>query len=280
MRGVAAREVKVYGERNTGTRALVAAVEANFAVRLMAPSRRPKPAEIEAEVKRRKRFLAWGRPLREAIIDEASEPLVDSDFGWKHAAPPLGAIARQPERAARALFLVVTKHPLFFLASLHRRPHHDLVRRWPAPTLSRFLRQRWRPVARDLVGADDLASPVDLWRVKAEAYRRLIGAVPRALHVRYEDFVADYDGTLDRIAAALGEPSRAWARPEPSTKGDALGFEDYARKYDLANVGQGFFREDVAFVNARLDPDLLAFFGYAPLAPETRPRLPIGERLR
>lgn len=286
--------VKVYGERNTGTRALVAAVEANFHVAVLAPSRRPKPAEIEAEVARRRGLLghapftalplAWGRPVREAILDETSMPLVAEAFGWKHAAPPLEEIERQQARAADVLFLVVTKHPLFFLSSLHRRPHHDLVRRWPRPSLSRFLRQPWRPVGRDLIGPAALASPVDLWRVKAEAYRRLVAAAPHALHVRYEDFVADYDATLDRVAAALAAPARAdgaaWARPEPSTKGDDLSFADYARRYDLARAGDGFFREDVAFVNARLPEDLLRAFGYAALDPATRPRRPWSRRFR
>ncbi len=261
--------VKIYGDRNTGTRVLARAIEANFPVRLLKPGFRPREAELAAEVKRRRGFLARRAPVEEAVIDAAAEGLVASDFGWKHAVPPLATIAAARGRTAKCLFVLVTKHPLFFVASLHRRPYHDLVLRFPKPSLARFVHQPWKTVGRELMDGATLASPADLWRAKAEGYRALLATVPHGLHLAYEDFVADYDGALDRIAAALGRPGRpsgGWKRPEASTKGDEANFADYARRYDRARAGEGFSAADAAFVEARAGAELMAAFGYAPAA--------------
>lgn len=258
--------LKLYGERNTGTRALAEAIGANIEVAMMRPSARGRIATLDAAVAEQTGPMARVFPhlrqrIREGIVDETSRPFVASGFGWKHAAPPVDVILADP-RAATTLFVVVTKHPLFFLKSLYRRPHHDIVLRWPKPSLSRFLRQPWQPVERDLIGPGRLASPADLWTAKARAYRALLDAAPHALHVRYEDFVADYDGTLDRVAKALGRPRTAWTRPDLSTKGDPLGFEDYAGRYRLSEAARGFSPADLRFVAARMPEELLHSFGY------------------
>ncbi len=258
--------LKLFGERNTGTRALAEALDANFDVAMMRPSARGRIDALDAAMKARSGPLARIFPhlrqrVREAIVDEASRPFAATGFGWKHAAPPVDIILADP-RAATTLFVVVTKHPLFFLKSLHRRPHHDVLLRWPKPSLSRFLRQPWQPVERDLIGPARLASPADLWTAKASAYRALLDRVPHALHVRYEDFVADYGGTLDRVADALGRPRAAWTRPDLSTKGDPLGFEDYAGRYRLEEAARGFSAGDLSFLAERLPADLIASFGY------------------
>lgn len=259
--------MKLYGERNTGTRALAEAIAANFDVAMMRPSARGRIAALDAAVEERAGPLARLLPhlrqrVREGVVDAASRPFVAAGFGWKHCAPPLEVILADPRRET-TLFVVVTKHPLFFLKSLHRRPHHDVLLRWPKPSLSRFLRQPWQPVERDLVGTARLASPADLWTAKARAYRALLDAAPHALHVRYEDFVADYGGTLDRVAEALGRRRRPWERPDLSTKGDPLGFEDYAGRYRIEEAARGFTPADLAFLAARLPPPLVASFGYA-----------------
>lgn len=258
--------LKLYGERNTGTRALAEAIAANIDVPMMRPSARGRIATLDAAMKARSGPLARIFPhlrqrVREGVVDETSRPFVAAGFGWKHAAPPVEVILADP-RAATTLFLVVTKHPLFFLKSLHRRPYHDVLLRWPKPSLSRFLRQPWQPVERDLIGTARLASPADLWTAKARAYRALLDRAPHALHVRYEDFVADYGGTLDRVADALGRHRTAWARPDLSTKGDPLGFEDYAGRYRLAEAARGFTARDLAFLAERLPADLVGSFGY------------------
>jgi hypothetical protein len=259
--------LKLYGERNTGTRALAEAIAANIEVPMMRPSARGRIATLDAAVQERAGFFTRAFPhlrqrVREAVVDEASRPFVASGFGWKHAAPPVDVILADA-RAAATLFVVVTKHPLFFLKSLHRRPHHDVLLRWPKPSLSRFLRQPWQPVERDLIGSGRLASPVDLWTAKARAYRMLLDAAPHTLHVRYEDFVADYAGTLDRVADALGRRRRPWTRPDLSTKGDPLGFEDYAGRYRLEDAARGFSSADIAFLATRLPANLVASFGYS-----------------
>ncbi len=258
--------LKLYGERNTGTRALSEAIGANVEVAMMRPSARGRIATLDAAVAERTGPMARVFPhlrqrIREGVVDETSRPFVATGFGWKHAAPPVEIILADP-RAATTLFVVVTKHPLFFLKSLYRRPHHDVVLRWPKPSLSRFLRQPWQPVERDLIGPERLASPADLWTAKARAYRALLDAAPHALHVRYEDFVADYGGTLDRVAKALGRPRAAWTRPDLSTKGDPLGFADYAGRYRLSEAARGFSASDLRFLAARMPEELVHSFGY------------------
>jgi hypothetical protein len=66
--------LKLYGERNTGTRALAEAIGANFDVAMMRPSARGRIATLDAAMKERSGLAARLFPhlrqrVREAIVD-------------------------------------------------------------------------------------------------------------------------------------------------------------------------------------------------------------------
>jgi len=257
----AVTHVKIYGERNSGTTVLHRSVRRNFDIGIIRKKgvrreRRRRAEEAAGALAGRAR-----RETREAAIDDLAAETMEIDLGWKHCAPPLDLIAADP-RTPHILFLVITKHPCFWLGSMFRNPYHRLTPGGRPTSFSAFLREPWTPVGRDNIGEATLPSAADLYRVKLERYRDLLDAAPHALHIRYEDFVGDYQGTFDRIADKLGAPKKAWDLVEKSVKASDDTFEDYARRYRLEEAGADFDTADLALIDRAIPAPLAERFGY------------------
>ncbi|MCA1748995.1 MAG: hypothetical protein LC634_05495 [Sphingomonadales bacterium] len=250
--------VKIFGERNTGTNIIAQTIRHNFTVgllrgeggalfqlgRLMAPSVPSKER----------------RALRTHLHDIEMARIRDSDFGWKHSAPPIDAIAKAAHRD-QTLFLVITKHPYFWLRSLHRRPYSFVP---PPESISDFLRTEF-PISRsDELEGDHAPSPVHMFRSKIAAYRRLSELPVETLFLRYEDFLTDWDGFMGKMADRLWSRDDAFAPVDADPKGSAAKLADYRKKYDLEKVQEQLSGEDRAYVTEILGEENFAFLGYRP----------------
>ena len=122
---------------------------------------------------------------------------------------------------------------------------------------------------RENIGAVPLP-PVEVWNRKMRGYARLEQAAAHAVIVRYEDFLVDEAAALERAAAALGIAMRPRHTPVPEgVKRDdrTLSRSDYAAYY-LAEGWRGkLSKEALEIINAALDPDIVARFGYEIIAP-------------
>jgi len=248
--------LKVYGERNSGTNFVERLIRTNFAV---------VPLQSNSQVSGYVDTLTHGqrRAARAALLNLAyeidCERVRQSDFGWKHGAPPEAEIRSAPH-AQHTLFICTMKHPVAWLRSLCQRPYHPAEK--VPKDFSRFLRHDWLLARRDNLVAGERVNVVDLWNLKNAAFAKLGESTSQCIVVAYEDILKDPQGFLAKAGRFLAARNSTFVWSLPSTKHDGATFEDYRQKYDQKNIAQMAPPGDLAFIAARADRSLMARFGY------------------
>jgi hypothetical protein len=262
-------QIKIYGERNTGTRFLHELIQQNFAVTILSPeaARREIAERIRNELAGKLHLGAQTRLIRRIILnrlhDIENHRQVSATLGWKHMRPPIEVIVKQGFTAG-TLFLVVAKHPVFWALSFHRRPYHDYLR-FKKMGFSEFIRHMFIPTDRDNVDVLYHRSPLELYAAKVDGYRELAElGVPFEL-VRYEDLLSDTSGFVQALCAKHGLPrvSDDVFVPPLSTKGDERALDDLCSLYRLDNVAQAVSHEDYEFILSVFSAERLRWLGYS-----------------
>lgn len=242
--------LKLYGERNTGTRYLQQLIRLNLYGELVPGS--------EPEYLWRWFGGPSARPY-ELACDLYFALNFRKTLGWKHMLVPapeaLAAVA--PD----TLFVTLTKNPYAWLFSLFASPYHACSRYADFPE---FLQAPW-PTRRRERAPRRFANPMELWNWKNRAYLRLPGTVP-VINLRYEDLLADPERCVREIAV---RGNLAWRQAffknrERSTK--AAPGRDFAfyRDYYLGEQWRARLgRRELDLINAALDPGLVRQFGYS-----------------
>lgn len=250
----AARVVKLFGERNTGTRALQALLR-GIAQCL------PGTADEVDETAYRALRGACGSPRDceraiDAIFANASDRCA-----WKHCA------TRFQDAAAfdGCLVLFAVRHPASWLTGLFRRPYHALA---PVPgSIAEFLDFEWETVQRERL-VEAVFRPLELYHAKLRSYaafsKELAEAGIAFEFIRFEDIVLRQEEIFRTIAACLGSQDAPYTALQRSTKDAARTLDDYRDYY-----GRERWRELLAGIeheiDRRIDWDLVAPFGYGRL---------------
>jgi len=250
---------KIFGERNTGATYLSKLIDKNFAtdnlrgdfgvdrrvMRLVLQTYKPKE-----------------RPFHNnRLQDEYHERILYSDFGLKHAAPPIDVIRAAPH-AQSTLFLLITKHPVHFLTSLHARPENPLLPDDDIP-FEKFLMSQWPIAERDNAGEEPLDSPIELWNRKMQAYLRVMEVADNVLHIRYEDILSDFEGQMDRIADYIPKITNGYGNIRRSVKAkDNMRFEDYQRRYKYHKLKTDHKKRDLEYIYRKVDDEVMESLGY------------------
>jgi len=246
-------KVKVFGERNTGTRATIAMLHTargveSFKHPELAPEQEARLAAWSERVETAYANGPWRRVYIEAIRDmriEAFGPL----GAWKHGCPTYNSAYK--EHGISALFLVPSR----------------------APDLDLFMRRPWKTVARDRT-LDLLATPLELWNQKLASYEVFARDAKAddmlSTWMRFEDFVAHPGRALNASLGALGVDLGAMRTLAPTKP---MGKKARERRY---YYGQELWRseltrEDVAFINSAIDWGVAEAHGYERLDPESFP---------
>ncbi|MEO0912333.1 MAG: hypothetical protein AAFY59_05000 [Pseudomonadota bacterium] len=256
--------IKVFGERNTGTRAVGAMLAGMPHVRrrIGPPPERALDGRVEAAILGQMKGN-WRRLYLHALRDEAQakESAVDP---WKHAAPKL----TREMVSAGVRTILMHRNPYSWFLSFARRPYH--LKGPPASSLEAFLHRPWMTERREGVDAV-LASPMQLWSVKlAAAERYRISALDRGLYcefMSFEEFLQSPRDALERVLLDMHVGLEGLAAlPENTKRGDA----------DAATLAAYYRRERwkadltaplVKGINALVDWELAARRGYAALDP-------------
>lgn len=260
------RRIKVFGERNTGTRAAMDMLRALPHVSLAHPGR---PA-ISPEAARTKAIIEQklqGR-LRNEYLDAIKEERATKDGGfwaWKHSAPKFDDSFLSCE--ASVLFLV--RDPYSWVTSLHRHPYHLRGRR--SAQFQEFLEHPWLTMRRDNINAV-VDSPVCLWTKKTAAYIRFIESAPVPTSVIiFEDFVADPVAALGRALADVDISANGLVALDRSTKDQTESIEDIKTRYRNQIWKKQLTRQAVEVINQHIDWDIAGYFGYSMLDPSDFP---------
>ena len=265
------KQIKVFGERNTGSRAVIRMIDGSSNLRgaghpgvsreVLQPFRDRMASFDEMDAG------PWKRVYKEAARDSFEE-LLGPVGAWKHTAPLFSK--EFVHHDVSVLFLV--RNPYSWALSLYRQPYHIIGPR--RTDLLSFLKEPWLTLGRDRVERI-LSSPLDLWTLKLAAYRRFerhaeAAGVPYAT-LRFEDFVADPAGALTTSLQGLADGVIDINVLETPTKPkgmDAKTRQDYyareAWKADLTGPS-------VALINAHIDWALAESYGYARRDPDDFP---------
>lgn len=257
-------KIKLFGERNTGTRAVLRILDDTPGLLSAAatPDHVERDAAMRFDVKQTTKNMSrpWRRVYREAIKDQSFE-----DAGplriWKHAAPVY--TADFAATGARVLFLV--RNPYSWVIALHKKPYHMLG---DAPDhLVDFVTQPWLTVTRDQTKRL-LRSPVELWNIKLAAYRDFAARAAEdgvmTTVMTFEDFVASpkpaFSAAMKRLDIDCPDPVYD---PRP-TKRFGLSLRSRRRFYQKESWRKDLTEAAKHEIDARIDWALAAHFGYHP----------------
>jgi len=244
--------LKIYAERNTGSRYLQYLVDQNLKV-----NKFQKPA-----------YLSWilghisGQSQKSAINDFYHSVSFSRNFGWKHSCvKPAETLQRTKlVRNKQVKFISITKNPYSWLLSLHRRPYTQHYNN-KKPEFEDFLVTPWKPVKRDnLTG--DIPSPMHLWNIKNASYTELRGLDYVAL--RFEDLLADPERVLTEVAENLNLSWRrsSFSNYDESTKNTDQTTRDYQQYYLGERWRSKLSSNAIALINDGIDRGLMKRYGY------------------
>lgn len=251
--------IKIYGERNTGTKYLDHLIALNL------------QAEVLPGVEDLKQWHFFKRAESAWWYEYSCDLYFLLNFrqtlGWKHMMPLppiLYCLLGRP--AADTLFITLTKNPYAWLLSLYSHPWHTAVR---YSSFEQFLTHPWKPQLREnTLGA--FANPMRLWNRKNRAYLRLKSPHCTTLNLTYEELVRDPAACIQQIAGVKNIPLKSpvfvnceetTSRAEPRKKT----YADY-RGYYLQEKWRACLTDhQLELINPHLDEVLMAQFGYARL---------------
>jgi len=255
------RKLKVFGERNTATRAVMQMLRALDQVSLSMPRGEAGDRDrMEAHIRQHMK----GMSLK--LFMDALEDIKHAQTGgmsdWKHAAPRIDDSYKALE--ASVIFLV--RNPYSWIWSLAEHPYHARAP-WVGD-LGVFMARPWLSVARENI-APILYSPMELWNIKLRRYRSFSAVPSQVLH--FEDFVQAPVKSLSAILRGFDISPEGLAEIARPIKAHAAAPEK--RKAFYADEGwKAYFCADtIAQANALIDWEVAAAYGYARLDPADFP---------
>ncbi len=255
--------IKVFGERNTGTRAVIGMLhQLDGLTRRVQPLVRPDGA-LEAAIEGR--FVgAWRKQYLDAMRDAASS----RNDPWKHACAEL--TPAMVEAKVSTIFML--RDPYSWFLALARHPYH--MKGPASASLEDFADRPWMTERRE--GLPPLvASPIDLWTRKTRSYQQFAqDAYAVGLNcafIGFEDFVADNVRALGGALTSLNIPYDDLRPVEHNTKNDTVLPIELARYYSDGTWRGRLTAPLIRRLNDRIDWDLAARFGYERLEPADYP---------
>ncbi|MCA9141026.1 MAG: sulfotransferase [Planctomycetales bacterium] len=290
--------VKVFGERNSGTNYVEAILRRQPEIRLLDGSASRYVGPLRSLVKRHLlgvqgdqpldpdrlapgregaggMLAAWvlrHRHLPQDVLWSAYYRLTDAqNFGWKHRRV-VGQTLQQHRLFRSTRFVCLVRNPYAWLVSMRRRPYG--MRLIPGSDWQTFLSHSWQPCSYDTSPTQRYDSVIDLWNRKVHGCVSFCGSYDNAILLRYEDFLENHEAATKRLAEFLGtgkhegidrsDASNSWAPINHSTKaGDAKTFAQYQSEYRDSHWMRDIPDETLASIQAALDQQLCRLLGYA-----------------
>lgn len=259
--------VKIFGERNSGTRAVTQMVRKVRGIRTCHDRERALEPPAPATELREKIGEYYGGKWRRLYDEALTDCQAQGNPGmarWKHA------VAKYDESfadtAASVLFCI--RNPYSWTVSFAKRPYH---RKGPqAQSFVEFIDRPWMTVGREHAPAV-VRSPLSLWNMKYASYAKFKteATIPNTL-IKFENFVVNPVPYLVGKLDELGLPSAGVVSIEKSTK-DERSLDDI-RSYYLQEKWRGWLTAPVVeAINRQVDWNVALYFGYNPLNPKDFP---------
>ena len=253
--------VKIFGERNTATRAVKQMLRATDGVTLVNSKRPDELGNVEwANLMASINLYIqddWRKVYMDALRDNVSH--YDAPIAmWKHAAPRWDDAFIDQDVCT--IFCV--RNPYSLALSMACKPYHMKARR--TDDFLTFIKRPWLTERRDNTGII-LRSVMDLWNNKLRAYADFADQAElsdgKVAYVRFEDFVANPARTLANALAGFG----ATTAPSPiaeSTKNHGKPLSELQSFYESEAWRNRLTASTVSAINELLDWPLVDQFCY------------------
>lgn len=275
------RRIKIFGERNTGTRAVKQMLRNAQHVVLQQGSLALENRDTRWNQLHEAVDLHyhddWRRLYMDALRDDGRQDY-DQIFAWKHAAPDwsMGYLKQQID----VIFMV--RNPYSWVLSTACKPYH--IKGPRTSDFAKFITRPWLTERRDNVSVV-LPSVMDLWTTKLTAYTDFaqiaehFGMTPHFM--LFEEFIRDPEAAVCQALHGFGVATDGVKKIATSTKSDGKALSEVQRFYRDELWKCRLTKASVAQINARLDIELVKNVGYPILNPADFPeKLPEWEQRR
>jgi len=250
------KRIKLYGERNTGTRYLTRLFENNLSCRVIRGVAPWWIARLQAV-----------SPGKERLRDFYFERTFKQNLGWKHAQADTERLLQLGHQITDVHFVALIKNPYSWLLSLAKRPYHQKTAQSIGVSgINALVTTEWPGLGREN-GPASYLNAVDLWNRKVGSYFELASRLPTTL-LTYEELVADPSMAVDKVRRACGD---AWIRCEFENLSDSTKEKEKSWAYYRDYYGNEGWRtelttDDIALINERIDRGLMTRLGYRLMA--------------
>ncbi|MGD1854735.1 MAG: hypothetical protein ACFB2W_10825 [Leptolyngbyaceae cyanobacterium] len=252
---MAITQIKVFGERNTGTNWLEDLLIKNYSIPVIhhreiikKQTTANEKAFIESLPQEQQVFM------RERISDSIFEYKASHLFGWKHAAIVPEKLEKHPHFEETG-FIFLVKNPYTFLKSLHKRPYHSLIQL--PKNIDKFIDMPWPTLSRDNISHALLNNPIELWNYKVASYLNFLESHSNAILLRYESLLENYELLFDVIEDKFLLKSGSRSPILKSTKYDRMNTNDYQNKYLHNDSKDGLSSSSIELIRSSLDERLM-----------------------
>ncbi len=247
-------QLKVFGERNTGTNWVEAILTKNYNVPLIHHSGiiRNKTTQEQKEFldlqdKNQKKFI------REKLTDAIFENQAAHLFGWKHSCVVYNDLKYLPGFNETG-FIFLVKNPYSFIKSLHKRPYHALSE--VPKDIDAFISSPWLTVHRDAIKETLLNTPIELWNYKVYSYIKFMENASNSLLLSYEEVLNNPEILFNTIESKFSIIAKSRLAVTQSTKSDILQTDDYKDKYLTNNPMSGLSSSSIDLIREVIDQNL------------------------
>ncbi|RVU85405.1 hypothetical protein EOL70_05525 [Leucothrix sargassi] len=253
-------QLKIFGERNSGTNWVEETVMSNYEVSLV-HHRGVIGKSITDEQRALLRMYGQQerRFIRERFIDAIFEEQFVQFFGWKHSCVDYNLLRDCPSFNETG-FIFLVKNPYSFIKSLHQKPYHELLN--VPDSLDSFVSSPWLAVQRDLIANPLLETPVELWNYKVSSYFKFMKYSKNSLLLKYEDLLSDPHCLFEAIESRFSISAVNKTVITKSTKSDVLSINDYRKKYLIDDPKDGLSEVSLDFMKGAIDLQVAGACGY------------------
>jgi hypothetical protein len=247
-------KIKLFGERNTGTNALLQMLKTNSKSEFY-PGTMSELSSIASKEIALLQKLGLSAIKKEEMIDKVF-------FGrgplerWKHSATNFNI-----DQLDESKFIFTVRDPMSWLVSLFKNPYHILIDK--PDNLVSFAEVKWRTLGRENVVLN-FYKPLDLLQEKLKSYLGLMEQLEKKNFmykvVKFEDFVVNQHATFDSLRTFLDVPSLNFVEFTASTKEKTKDSKYYASYY-ANQIWKDEFPEVLTIKNT-ISKELLSTFGY------------------
>lgn len=247
-------QVKIFGERNTGTNYLKELLRRNFNVSII--------EGVPTLNYMRLNKLLFFIP-KQKVIDFYFSNYSKSSLGWKHSCPNKKLICGDGRYINDDLgLLFLSKNPYAWLLSMYKRPHH-FDGKIESMDFIEFLKHPWPTLGRDNV-SKPLKNIIDVYNIKYRAYLDFVEKQNNCLLLRYEDLILNTEISIFKISQNLNlSLNEKFSNVNKSMKRDKeKNFDFYQDFYGNERWRAKLDIESVSHINNNLDHRLIKDLGY------------------